>query len=148
MTRMNNFFCGLHYLVGLAESTDKTLSMWELSLLSDNSTQTLVCTVCKAFWNVLMDSMWCDEREKLFKAARSLAPSFKTFKARRQEIESRQKKDIKKRIEDNVRKELDTIKEKESLTKKIQESGGLWTKEEKLENGLACCQHKEEERGS
>lgn len=73
---------------------------------------------------------------------------FKTFKARRQEIESRQKKDIKKRIEDNVRKELDTIKEKESLTKKIQESGGLWTKEEKLENGLACCQHKEEERGS
>ena len=49
MTRMNNFFCGLHYLVGLAESTDKTLSMWEFSLLSDNSTQTLVCTACKAF---------------------------------------------------------------------------------------------------
>ena len=42
----------------------------------------------------------CDEREELFKAARSLAPSFKEkFKARRQEIESRRKKDIEKRIE-------------------------------------------------
>lgn len=67
--------------------------------------------------NVLMDSMWCDEREKLFKAAKSLAPSFKTFKARGQEIESRRKKDIKKRIEDNVRKELNTIKYKENTRK-------------------------------
>ena len=57
MTRMNNFFCGLHYLVGLAEYTDKALSMWEFSLLSDNaasppsssSTQRLVRTACKAF---------------------------------------------------------------------------------------------------
>ena len=57
MTRMNNFFCGLHYLVGLAECTDKALSMWEFSLLSDNaasppsssSTQRLVRTACKAF---------------------------------------------------------------------------------------------------
>ena len=57
MIRMNNFFCGLHYLVGLAECTDKALSMWEFSLLSDNaasppsssSTQRLVHTACKAF---------------------------------------------------------------------------------------------------
>ena len=31
MTRMNNFFCGLHYLVGLAKCSDKTISFWESS---------------------------------------------------------------------------------------------------------------------
>ena len=41
------------------------------------------------------------------------------------------------RRESNARKELNIIKEKDRLTKKIQESGGLWTKEEELENGLA-----------
>ena len=27
--RMNNFFCGLHFLVGLAESAEATLALWE-----------------------------------------------------------------------------------------------------------------------
>ena len=29
MTRMNNFFCGLHYLVGLADTAEATLKLWE-----------------------------------------------------------------------------------------------------------------------
>ena len=85
-----------------------------------------------------MEKLPHDEREKLYKAARSLAPSFKEkFKARRQEIEARRKEDMEKRIEENARKELNKMKEKESLTKKMQENGGLWTKKEELENGLA-----------
>lgn len=142
MTRMNNFFCALHYLVGLAESTDKTISMWEFSLLSDNSTQTLVCTACKAFkmssWiacDVMKEKSCSKQLDLLLDLLRHLRQGGK-------------RQNLDKRIEDNVRKELNTIKEKEGLTKKIQESGGLWTKEEELENGLPCCQHKEEERGS
>uniref|UniRef100_A0A1X7UAB5 Uncharacterized protein n=1 Tax=Amphimedon queenslandica TaxID=400682 RepID=A0A1X7UAB5_AMPQE len=80
----------------------------------------------------------CDEREKLFKAARSLAPSFKEkFKARRQEIESRRKRDMEKRIEDNARKDMKIVKEREMLTKQIEENGGLWMKEEEMETALA-----------
>lgn len=67
-----------------------------------------------------MEKLPHDEREKLYKAARSLAPSFKKFKARRQEIEARRKEDMEKRIEENARKELSKLKEKESLTKKMQ----------------------------
>lgn len=29
VTRMNNFFCGLHFLVGLTESAEETLKLWE-----------------------------------------------------------------------------------------------------------------------
>lgn len=36
LTRMNNFFCGLHFLVGLAESAEATLKAWEATLEEDN----------------------------------------------------------------------------------------------------------------
>lgn len=56
MTRMNNFFCGLHYLVGLAECTDETIKLWEANSSSEeeqstgsSGTQRLVRTACKAF---------------------------------------------------------------------------------------------------
>ena len=55
MTCMNNFFCGLHYLVGLAECSDKTISFWESSScdnkLSSGSSaaQRLIRSACKAF---------------------------------------------------------------------------------------------------
>jgi hypothetical protein len=29
LTRMNNFYCGLHFLVGLAECAEATLKLWE-----------------------------------------------------------------------------------------------------------------------
>ena len=29
LTRMNNFFCGLHYLVALADAAEATLKVWE-----------------------------------------------------------------------------------------------------------------------
>ena len=57
------------------------------------------------------------ERERIYKAARSLAPSFKAkFKMRRQEIEAKRTEDMKRRIEDNARKELKRVREKEILT--------------------------------
>ena len=50
----NNLFCGLHYVVGLAECTDESLKPWEaafesLSAQSSSGTQRLVRTACKAF---------------------------------------------------------------------------------------------------
>jgi len=35
---MNNFFCGLHYLVGHADSADASLKLWE-STVSDDMQQ-------------------------------------------------------------------------------------------------------------
>ena len=60
MTRMNNFFCGLHYMVGLAECIEETIKLWEASFLEEScieapssagssGTQRLIRTACKAF---------------------------------------------------------------------------------------------------
>ena len=54
LTRMNNFFCGLHFVVGLAERAEATLKLWEETheLLASNKssgTQRLVRTACKSF---------------------------------------------------------------------------------------------------
>ena len=54
LTRMNNFFCGLHYIVGLAECAEATLKVWEAQSTEEgtpnsSSTQRLVRTACKAF---------------------------------------------------------------------------------------------------
>lgn len=58
---MNNFFCGLHYMVGLAKSVDETIKSWEESILeerfcdgqyttrSSSGTQRLIRSACKAF---------------------------------------------------------------------------------------------------
>ena len=54
LTRMNNFFCGLHFLVGLADCAEATLKLWEetyeLHVSGKSSgTQRLVRTACKSF---------------------------------------------------------------------------------------------------
>lgn len=59
LTRMNNFFCGLHFLVGLADCAENTLKLWETShdensassasLSTSSGTQRLIRTACKAF---------------------------------------------------------------------------------------------------
>ena len=53
MTRMNNFFCGLHYLVGLADTAEATLKLWESiegeTPGTSSGTQRLIRTACKAF---------------------------------------------------------------------------------------------------
>ena len=50
---MNNFFCGLHYVVGLADCAEETLKLWESHSAGDtsnsSSTQRLIRTACKAF---------------------------------------------------------------------------------------------------
>ena len=54
-TRMNNFFCGLHFLVGLADAAEETLKIWESAVeekepeAKSSSTQRLIRTACKAF---------------------------------------------------------------------------------------------------
>jgi E1A/CREB-binding protein len=53
LTRMNNFFCGLHFLVELAKSAEEALILWEAQCLdtsvSSSGTQRLIRTACKAF---------------------------------------------------------------------------------------------------
>ena len=54
LMRVNNFFCGLHFLVGLADCAEETLKVWEAKhTLQESSgssgTQRLVRTACKAF---------------------------------------------------------------------------------------------------
>ena len=54
LTRMNNFYCGLHFVVGLADTAEATLKVWEstfndLDTGNTSGTQRLVRTACKAF---------------------------------------------------------------------------------------------------
>ena len=52
MIRMNNFFCGLHFLVALADAAEATLKLWESVDYKTNATsgtQRLIRTACKAF---------------------------------------------------------------------------------------------------
>ena len=54
LTRMNNFYCGLHFVVGLADAAEATLKVWEstvdlIQTGSSSGTQRLVRTACKAF---------------------------------------------------------------------------------------------------
>ena len=55
MTRMNNFFCGLHFLIALGDAAEATLKLWESVDLDNHKTnatsgtQRLICTACKAF---------------------------------------------------------------------------------------------------
>ena len=55
LTRINNFYCGLHLLVGLADAAEAVLKAWEanVSEIGDqgrsSGTQHLVRTACKAF---------------------------------------------------------------------------------------------------
>ena len=54
LTGMNNFFCGLHFLVELADCAEATLKLWketrELSASGKSSgTQQLIQTACKSF---------------------------------------------------------------------------------------------------
>ena len=49
---MNNFFCGLHFLVGLAGAAEETVKLWESQSKeksASSGTQRLVRTACKAF---------------------------------------------------------------------------------------------------
>ena len=53
LTRVNNFFCGLNFLVGLADCAEETLKLWEADnsqeLSGSSGTQQLVRTSCNAF---------------------------------------------------------------------------------------------------
>ena len=55
LTRINNFYCGLHLLVGLADAAEAVLKAWEASVCEigdqgrSSGTQCLVRTACKAF---------------------------------------------------------------------------------------------------
>ena len=46
---MNNFFCGLHFIVGLADTAEESVRLWESSENSNSGTQRLIRTACKAF---------------------------------------------------------------------------------------------------
>lgn len=60
MTRMNNFYCGLHYLVGLADAAEATIKIWkstfnengheqDIEKKASSGTQCLIRTSCISF---------------------------------------------------------------------------------------------------
>ena len=60
---MNNFFCGLHFLVGLADAAEATVKLWEARFNSveastSSGTQRLVRTACKAFHHRGLSTVW------------------------------------------------------------------------------------------
>ena len=86
--------------------------------------------------SVWLQSKSVEEREKLFKAARTLSPLQKArFQKRREEINTKRQNAVQKKEEEHIRKQEKEIRLKESLTKKIQ-SVGLWTSESEVEEGL------------
>ena len=70
LTRMNNFFCGLHYLVGLADVAAETLKNWETLLteeegMSEAGTLKFIRITCKAVQKQCSQQAGC---HLLFKA--------------------------------------------------------------------------------
>ena len=50
LIQMNNFFCGLHFMVGLADCAEATMKLWEetheLSVSGKSSENSRTCTHC------------------------------------------------------------------------------------------------------
>ena len=70
LTRMNNFFCGLHFLVGLADAAAETLKNWEVLIAEEDSvteagTLRLIRISCKAVQKQCSQQAGC---HLLFKA--------------------------------------------------------------------------------
>jgi hypothetical protein len=53
VTRINNFYCGVHFLVGLADAADASVKIWEATFIEGSTcssgTQRLIRTACKSF---------------------------------------------------------------------------------------------------
>ncbi len=74
LTRMNNFFCGLHFLIALADSAEETLKVWEAANSEEESTpnsrssgtQRLIRTACKAFHHRGSEQSGCSTHFRTF----------------------------------------------------------------------------------
>ena len=72
ITQMNNFFCGLHYLVSLANAAEATLQTWEATINEENiqtqssGTQRLIRTACKAFHHRGSEQAGCSTKFRSF----------------------------------------------------------------------------------
>ena len=71
VTRMNNFFCGLHFLIALADSAEETLKVWESTIEEDvgcrsSRTQNFVRTCCKAFHHRGSEQAGCSTHFRSF----------------------------------------------------------------------------------
>lgn len=72
MTRMNNFFCGLHFLVGLADAAEATLKAWEATIEENvgdqksSGVQRLIRTACKAFHHRGSEQAGCSTHFRAF----------------------------------------------------------------------------------
>ena len=65
LCKMNNFFCGLHFLIVLADVSSDMLKQWELLHSDDNAictksgTMRLIRTACKAFQKQCSEQAGC-----------------------------------------------------------------------------------------
>ena len=92
-----------------------------------------------------LDEQGIDEREKIFKAARMLAPSFKEkFKKRQLEIQRQNEDRLHKKQQAVELKATQELKEKEKLTEEISKVGSLWMSKSDTVTGLANAKKKAE----
>ena len=70
LLRMNNFFCGLHFLIALAESAEETLKLWESQsgkeISGSSGTQRLIRTSCKAFHHRGSEQCGCSAAFRMY----------------------------------------------------------------------------------
>ena len=91
-----------------------------------------------------LDKLEVSEREKLFKAARMLAPAIREkFKARQVEIQWRNEESLLKKQQAVAEKQVRELKEKEKLTNEIAKNG-LWISRADIVEGLAAVRKKTE----
>ncbi|XP_065887842.1 uncharacterized protein [Dysidea avara] len=72
LTRMNNFYCGLHFIVGLADTAESVLKAWESTICEvgdqgrTSGTQRLIRTACKAFHHKGSEQAGCSVRFRTY----------------------------------------------------------------------------------
>ena len=143
MSSLNNFFCGMHVLVGMADATLSTLIQWEhthfdapvgaaasviTASKSEAGTVRLVRTTCKtmcrhgrARW---LREKNTEDREILFAKARKIGPAFKSlYKLQRKQLLEDRSKVLREKQVALQKLQEKKFREKEKLTDMMY---GLW----------------------
>lgn len=84
-----------------------------------------------------LESQPTEQKQKLFKAARSLAPSIRLkFRARQEELRDKQLASVARKQKELAKREQKAIAEKERISKEISEVG-FWTTSQEVDSSLA-----------
>ena len=78
-TRVNNFFCGLHFIVGLADTAAETIKKWESFHMDEDNTSSeagtirLIRSACKAIQKQCSQQAGCHIMFKAYLKAQGIS---------------------------------------------------------------------------